>query len=647
MAPCMRSAPPARLERVRLESCNEQQHLTVVAKTPSLTSRQAPPPPLLRIHRNLVMQTLTIPASISKRKQACRSCRQRKKKCDAEHPACALCKKWSIRCEYTVPAESRDSHQDLGSDAPRNTWPAQSISSADFEFMQLPGLNFDLTPHIVQTQYPTPNSTTHFDEISEQQDLLAVLQLPSNDVLMELVEIFFSKLGHMFPCFHRGIFLHQVQSGAVQNDSPLVLHSICCVAARYHQDPTVRSRQKTWYEQAKLAYELTQREPHPGLRTIQAVLILVFYGYTAGDFSSTWLFLGKVWRQAVALGMNRMDASQSVPRSIQAGEIRDADKQIYSLENCEGTTAVEREEYRRTLWMLFIMDRNHAWPTGWPNAIFEQTFKVDLPIADAIFQSMNMDTQSTPVKNVSFTRNFDSLIASSSTAQDPLNVFHSVCVAHVLLGRVADLVHSLHDTPNTLEYAEECKQLDAHLVKFRLSLPRRVTSVLEAQPADRGHVVWLQIMLNTSAMVLHYRCASDVPVANPLSHFILAVTAARNIADIVKDASRISIDLLLSAHIGSSLYVAACILVIQWRTTNDCSLKEDIDIFTLVFERMNEVFAFLGLKLKFALEHDLKRSKENLEELRDRGIRGFLTDCSKWTHVREEVQRRGLLIDIT
>jgi hypothetical protein len=148
-------------------------------------------------------------------------------------------------------------------------------------------------------------------------------------------------------------------------------------------------------------------------------------------------------------------------------------------------------------------------------------------------------------------------------------------------------------------------------------------------------------------MLLNYRCASEVPVASTSSQFMLAVAAARNIAQIVKDASRISIDLLLSAHIGSSLYVAACILVIQWRITGDPKLKDELDLFTLVFDRMNEVFLFLGLKFKCALEHDMQRSTESLEDLKTRGFRGLLADCSKWRHVKEAVQRRGLPIDIT
>jgi hypothetical protein len=341
--------------------------------------------------------------------------------------------------------------------------------------------------------------------------------------------------------------------------------------------------------------------------------------------------------------MNCMDASNPMNSKDNNSDNENA----FGHQEITPRSATQKEEYRRTLWLLFIMDRNHVWPTGWPNTIQETSFKVDVPISDTLFQSMHSETEVSPYKSVPFTRNLHRFATSALWVTDPLNMFHYICIAHVLLGRVAELVHSLHDAPDTLEYAEECNELDSYIVKFRLSLPRQATSLLEASPGDRSHVVWLQVMLNTSAILLHYRCAHGVPVANVSSQFMLAVAAARNTAQVIKDASRISIDLLISAHIGSALYVAAAVLIIQWRTTDDPSLKDEIDLFILVFERMNDVFVFFGLKYKLALEHDIKRSAQSVQDLRSRGFKGLLADCRKWAHVKEEVHRRGLQIEIT
>jgi hypothetical protein len=324
------------------------------------------------------------------------------------------------------------------------------------------------------------------------------------------------------------------------------------------------------------------------------------------------------------------------------------DQSITGAHEKDSVIAAGKEEQRRTMWLLFIVDRNHSWPVGWPNAVPETHFKLDMPIADTVFQSMGATADEAMCENTPFTRNLGRLITSSHSARKPINVFHYICVAHVLLGRVAELVHSLHGAPDTPEYAEDCEELDSHIVKFRLSIPRQATSILEAQPADRGQVVWLQVILNTCIMLLNHRCTKNSPIADASSPFMVAVAAARNTAHIVKDASRISIESLISPHIASSLYVAVLLLVIQWRTTGDPKLKEEIDLFALVFERMNEAFVFLGLKFSYALEHDLERSQgNNLEELRDRGLRGLLADCSKWTHIKDKIEQRGISIEIT
>lgn len=575
-----------------------------------------------------------------------------------ERPTCSLCKKWGIKCEYAVPALNNvDDYLSIPR-IPDTLFGPPPPLPPDFEqdplgFMQFSGMNFDfpgsrldgLNSSVVS--YPTPISgpePASADNSVDGQNIIVDVGLPSDDVLMELIDLFFRHLYHMFPCFHKVSFMARLQNQELQTKAPILLYAMCCVTARYHHDPTIRSRQDEWYEQAKFMYELTRRDPHPGLRTIQAVLCLVFHGCTAGDFSASWLYLGKAWRQAVVLGMNRMDSYNTIAMGVHRLDAHVDHEKFFNLDNSTGKTAVEREEYRRTLWLLYTNDRNHSWPTGWPHAIDERQFKVDFPVAESTFQAMDPELENSDTPNAPFTRNLKSLIASSSTANHPLNLFHYVALAHVLLGRVAELIHSLHDSPHTPEFAEECLELDTYIVKFRLSLPRSASSVFEAPVDERGHVIWLNAVLNTMSILLHFRCAKNVPCPHASSRFQLAVAAAKNTAHILKDASRISIDLLLSAHLGSALYIAACVLVIEWRLSGDEALKDDIDLFELVFERMNDVFRFMGLKFKLGLNHDLNRSKENLESLRERGFRGLLADCSKWSSVKEDVNRLGLTV---
>ncbi|KAJ4296211.1 hypothetical protein N0V90_006256 [Kalmusia sp. IMI 367209] len=192
------------------------------------------------------------------------------------------------------------------------------------------------------------------------------------------------------------------------------------------------------------------------------------------------------------------------------------------------------------------MDRNQSWPTGWPNAIDEKQFKLDIPIANSVFQAMTSETDPNQMHNAPFTRNMSTLIASTTAAKQPLNVFHHLVIAYILLGRTAELVHSIHDNPSSPEYTEQCDELDNYVVKLRLSLPRSAASVLEAPADDRGQVVWLNATLNTISLLLHYR---SVPFADPETVqdlFAKSVMAAKSTSQTIKDASRTSIDLLLN-----------------------------------------------------------------------------------------------------
>ncbi|KAF2869464.1 hypothetical protein BDV95DRAFT_609009 [Massariosphaeria phaeospora] len=581
-----------------------------------------------------------------------------------DKPSCDVCRKWGLKCEYHVPRPKNIEITETyvpDIQYPGVLFPAEPMLPLGFEqaggaldFMQFPGMNFDFSgasnrsPMAQHLGYPTPISQLESlpTEAGQEldQNLISYVELPQDETLLELANIFFEQLYHMFPCIHKASFLAQIHDRHLHTQAPLILYAMCTLAARYHPDPAIKNRQKDWFEQAKFLYEFTSRKPHTGLRTIQAVLFLVSHALTVGDFSASWLYIGKAWRQAVVLGMNRMDSSHADAMGVNRLDAEVDHEKVYNLEKEEGRTAVEKEEYRRTLWLLFMMDRNHSWPTGWPHAIDERQFRIDIPVAESVFQNLMPDAGNSAGTNTPFTRNLNALIASSSSATKPLNLFHYLIVAHVLLGRVTEHIHSLHDSPHTPEYAEACNEFDTHIVKFRLSLPRSATSVLETPADARGHVIWLTVMLNTASILLHYRSAKLVPAAAATSQFARALAAAQNTAQLIKDASRISSDLLLSPHVGSSLYIAACVLVIQWRLAGDETLKSDIDIFALVFERFDEVFAFLGLKFKLALRHDVERSRESVVRLRERGLRGLLADCSKWTFVQEEAERLGLAV---
>ncbi|KAL5387499.1 hypothetical protein PMIN02_008098 [Paraphaeosphaeria minitans] len=184
--------------------------------------------------------------------------------------------------------------------------------------LQLPNFGLDALQPTSNSQdaYPTPTSNVDVVPSATREDdepaMFPEACLPSDAVIIELVEIYFNQIYFVLPCFHRDTFIKELQSGHLQAKSPLLLYSMLAVAASYHSDPSIKARRTEWYEQAKFLYDITGRDMYPALRTMQAVVFLVYHAYTCGDFSACWLYIGKAWRQAAALGMNRMDSEHAV-----------------------------------------------------------------------------------------------------------------------------------------------------------------------------------------------------------------------------------------------------------------------------------------------------------------------------------------------
>lgn len=134
-------------------------------------------------------------------------------------------------------------------------------------------------------------------------------------------------------------------------------------------------------------------------------------------------------------------------------------------------------------------------------------------------------------------------------------------------------------------------------------------------------------------------CHRADPVEPPLSesnprpeisdtHFSICVTAARNTVQLVKDVSRISPEPLLNPHLIIPFYLTCIILIIQWRKTKDDSLKADIDMLELVFDRFCDVFPALGKKFRAGFAY--ARDDQSISQFRSSGIRGSLENWKKW-----------------
>lgn len=234
-----------------------------------------------------------------------------------------------MRCDYVVPAilrEEEDTNRLNGAStlapnmgdsfSPLVPWdPIPPLQVPHLEIGSFLGRSHT-DVFAPQHNLPTPIASIDPFSISGGSDVEPALfpdtTLPTDNVLEELIEIYFEKIYFVLPCLHKTTFLEELRSRRLQEECPLLLYSVISVAAGFHYDPIVKARRNDWYEQAKILYDFTGRAPTSALRTMQAVLFLVYHTYTCGDYSTCWLYIGKAWRQAASLGMNRMDSDHAI-----------------------------------------------------------------------------------------------------------------------------------------------------------------------------------------------------------------------------------------------------------------------------------------------------------------------------------------------
>lgn len=198
--------------------------------------------------------------------------------------------------------------------------------------------------------------------------------IPPDDKQLELVDLFFERIQWYLPLFHRQSLTTSVKSGQLRQGSPLLLYSVLALAARFHPDPAIRGAQQSFHDKSKALYEATTHLPDQPLQTVQAATCIVLQAFTLGDHSIAALTLSKAWRQVVSLGFHHVDSPFRVVlpgiTAPDAGEWR------------------EKEERRRVLWALFILDRGMCFKAGLVHAIDDRQISAFLPMGEDVFQNL-------------------------------------------------------------------------------------------------------------------------------------------------------------------------------------------------------------------------------------------------------------------
>ncbi|KZV61667.1 hypothetical protein PENSPDRAFT_618889 [Peniophora sp. CONT] len=220
---------------------------------------------------------------------------------------------------------------------------------------------------------PQVNAGTLFGKAQRRPDWMDGLwndngqvhyNFPDQDLLDELVDLYFLHIHTFAPVLHRPTFEADRRSGLHLRDRTfggLVL-LVCALAARFSHDhrvlvqnePAWNSVGWKWFSQVRLYDNARILKPTSHLHGLQTICLGAMYSVNVSHVYA-WIHAGWGIRLALDIGAHKRRAYGATP-------------------------TVEDELYKRTFWMLVYIDRTLSGMTGRPCSIQEEDFDLELPL---------------------------------------------------------------------------------------------------------------------------------------------------------------------------------------------------------------------------------------------------------------------------
>ncbi|KAF8268480.1 fungal-specific transcription factor domain-containing protein [Lactarius quietus] len=185
---------------------------------------------------------------------------------------------------------------------------------------------------------------------------------PEPDLMDHLIDLYFTRINLFLPFLHRQTFERHVRDGLHFRDQAFgsVVLCLCACASRYSDDPRVLLEGSTvWHSSGWKWFSQVQRLRQslmgpPLLYDVQMYVLACLFLQGCSAPQSCWTMVGVGLRLIQDVGKHR--------------------KRVYN-----GMDLTEAELWRRTFWVLVVLDRLMSASFGRPCAIQEEDFDCDLP----------------------------------------------------------------------------------------------------------------------------------------------------------------------------------------------------------------------------------------------------------------------------
>jgi len=195
--------------------------------------------------------------------------------------------------------------------------------------------------------------------------------LPPQQVLEEVVTLFFKVIHPLMPCLHQRRFMSELRSPEVLLVPSGLLLAVLAITAPMHPDPAVQARGYEWYLVCRQQIDMAAYASKLSVRSVQAAIWWTLKSFLMGEMPSCWIMIGTAYRLAIPLGLHRVDAPH------------------YQSFLPPPRSESHKEERRRVMWAIYRLDR-YSFCLGWPMAIDDKDLCINYPVEEHIFQ--NSDT---------------------------------------------------------------------------------------------------------------------------------------------------------------------------------------------------------------------------------------------------------------
>ncbi|VDC00347.1 unnamed protein product [Peniophora sp. CBMAI 1063] len=190
------------------------------------------------------------------------------------------------------------------------------------------------------------------------------LIFPEQDLMDDLVRLYFQNLNILMPVLHRPTFEDDLRSSLHLRDRAFgsIVLIVCALGSRFSHDKRVLlpsdqtwlSAGWKWFSQTKVCDDATVVAPNSHLHLLQATCLATLY---ASGISQThaWMYTGAGIRLILDIGAHKRRAYGPKP-------------------------TLEDELYKRAFWTLLYLDRTMSSAMGRPCGLQEEDFDLEMPL---------------------------------------------------------------------------------------------------------------------------------------------------------------------------------------------------------------------------------------------------------------------------